>query len=263
MRSALAGDGAPLARLVALGRERYSKRAVNPSIWVPTNCTDMRLPWRRSDDRRARRRAMGRAIADVPQRDIWPLSRELLGSVAPGWSCVDWPPTSLARAVTTAPGPPDVPVLVLSGLLDLRTPPLDARAMAGFFAQGQLMEVPNRAHGVLRTDVACGQQALLAFVDDRPVGSPCADTPPLLGIQPVAPRRLADVPGARSWAEPCDPLGAGCGARRRRDRPGRGSERQAVRAGGLRGGSIGASATRRRAGCGCGWTGSSTCPGCA
>ncbi|MFN8201415.1 MAG: alpha/beta fold hydrolase [Solirubrobacteraceae bacterium] len=239
VRSALDGDGAPLARLVALGRERYSKRAVNPSIWVPTNCTDMRLPWRRSDDRRARRRAMGRAIADVPQRDTWPLSRELLGSVAPGWSCVDWPPTSLARAVTTAPGPPDVPVLVLSGLLDLRTPPLDARAMAGFFAQGQLMEVPNRAHGVLRTDVACGQQALLAFVDDRPVGNPCADTPPLLGIQPVAPRRLADVPGARSRqsrvilsaldavldavaiAQVAAPNGG------------------AVRAGGLRGGSIG------------------------
>ncbi|UGS34752.1 alpha/beta hydrolase [Capillimicrobium parvum] len=190
VRSALRGDGAPLRRLAALGRQRYTKRMLNPSIWVPTNCTDMRLPWQRGQSPAQRHASMVRAINALPRDAARPLTRQALGDMAPGWSCVGWPQTSLARAVTGAPGPPTVPVLVLSGLLDLRTPPADARAMASFFPAAQLMEVPNRAHGVLRTDVACGQQALLAFVDDRPVGNPCADTKPLLEIQPVAPRRM-------------------------------------------------------------------------
>jgi pimeloyl-ACP methyl ester carboxylesterase len=202
VRSALDGDGAPLARLLLLGREHYTKRMLNPFIWVPTNCTDMRLPWGRSDDRAQRRAGMVRAIRDVPERETWPLSLQILGDMAPGWSCVGWPETSLARAVTDAPGPPDVPVLVLSGQLDLRTSPGNAREMAGFFPRGQLMVVPNRGHGVLRTDVACGQQALLAFVEDRPVGNPCADTPPLLAMQPVAPRRLAEVHPPKDAIEP-------------------------------------------------------------
>jgi len=193
VRSALAGDGAPLARLLLLGRERYPRRGLNPSIWVPTNCTDMRLPWARSDRRVRRHAAMVRAIEDVPESATRPLTRQILGDMAPGWSCTGWPLTSLARAVTEAPWPPAVPVLVLSGLLDLRTSPANARAMAGFFPRGQLIEVPYRGHGVLRTDVACGQQALLAFVEDRPVGNPCAATAPLLHIQRVAPRRT--LPG--------------------------------------------------------------------
>jgi len=240
VRAALAGDPAPLARLETLGVERYTHRQVNPSIWAPTNCTDMRLPWPREAPPRRRRADLIAAIERVPAPRIYPMTRGLLGQSASAWPCLDWPATSLDRAITTA-APPPVPALVLSGLLDLRTPPADARDVAAAFPHGQLMAVPNRAHGVLRTDVACGQQALEAFVADRPVGNPCADSPPLLAIQPRPPRSraglppAAGVPGRRGRtvaavrATVADAIAVA-----RADAPGGG----AVAAGGLRAGSL-------------------------
>jgi len=199
VRAALAGDAAPLARLAVLGYDEYTRRQVNPSIWAPTNCTDMRLPWPREAPSRQRRADLIAAIERVPAARIYPMTRQVLGQSASAWPCIAWPATSLDRAVTTAP-PPPVPALVLSGLLDLRTPPADARDVASAFPAGQLMAVPNRAHGVLRTDVACGQEALEAFVAGRPVGNPCADSPPLLAIQPRPPRSRAGLAPAAGVA---------------------------------------------------------------
>ena len=83
VRSALAGDLAPLRRLAALGRQRYTKRMLNPSIWVPTNCTDMRLPWRRGESPAQRHASMVGAINALPRGAARPLTMQELATRRP------------------------------------------------------------------------------------------------------------------------------------------------------------------------------------
>jgi len=194
IRAGLEGDFAPLGRLALLDDQRFSSRALNRDIFVPTACGDLTLPWKRSDGRRARDRAFTRALDAVPAAALGPFDREALREIAVGGSCIAGPYPA-ATSGTFAPPPTAVPTLVLQGEGDLRTPPVDATAIAAAIPGTQVMEVPFRAHGVLRTTVACGQRALAAFVADRPVGNPCATTQPLLPIQPTPPRSRAAVGG--------------------------------------------------------------------
>ena len=58
--------------------------------------------------------------------------------------CVAWP---VASPEPADPGPlPDVPVLVIEGSGDLRTPLEDGRAVAAAFPRGQVLEVPFTGH---------------------------------------------------------------------------------------------------------------------
>lgn len=193
IRAALRGDHAPLHRLLRLGRLRLPARFLNPAVNTATLCSDGPDPWPASAPPHARARALRRAIARLPV-GVFPRSTMLDTAVA--WTCVHWPGTDLPRAVTRRPAPA-VPALVLVGEQDLRTSVADARAVARAFPRSQVMAVPNRAHGVLRNDVACGRQALEAFVAGRRVGNPCGAPQPVLPLQPVPPRRLTDVHAGR------------------------------------------------------------------
>jgi len=194
IRAGLDGDFAPLGRLELLDDERFSSRELNRDIFVPTTCADLTLPWKRSDGRRARDRSFARALDAVPAAALGPFDRGTLRGIAVGANCL-FGPYPAATSGAFAPPPTAVPTLVLQGEGDLRTPPADATAIAATIPGTQVMAVPSRAHGVLRTTVTCGQQALAAFVADRPVGNPCAATAPLLPVQPTPPRSRAAAGG--------------------------------------------------------------------
>ncbi len=75
---------------------------------------------------------------------------------APAWRlsvfdlCLDWPATPAPEPVPDAG--PDVPVLVLSGRADLRTPLELATRVAATYPRATLLDVPHVGHSVLTSD---------------------------------------------------------------------------------------------------------------
>ena len=91
-----------------------------------------------------------------------------------------------------------MPVLVLSGDQDLRTPNEDAKATAARFPESSYVQVPGNGHDELGGDVTgCARQALTRFIAGRTVGDPCAGLTNLIDPLPVAPTRLSQVPPVR------------------------------------------------------------------
>ena len=77
--------------------------------------------------------------------------------------CASWPPTPRPEAVSL-PGP-DVPVLVLSGRADLRTPLEDARRTALQYPNAQVLAVPGVGHSVLSVGPQrCAVKGTVAFL---------------------------------------------------------------------------------------------------
>src|SRR5439155_22018647 len=89
----------------------------------------------------------------------------------------------------------DVPVLAVSGGLDLRTPTANAEAVVRQFPQGQLLVAPEVGHSVLSTDLSlCSQREVQFWVQGLIVHPNCPRSPPLvrtLGAFPRAGARRA------------------------------------------------------------------------
>ena len=97
-----------------------------------------------------------------------PFSAETVPGSALTALCADWPPTPRPDSVSYAG--PDVPVLVLSGRADLRTPLEDARRTAAQYPSAQLLAVPGVGHSVLTTDISgCALAGTVAFLRGQPV----------------------------------------------------------------------------------------------
>ena len=89
---------------------------------------------------------------------------------------------------------PDVPTLILSGGVDMRTPLEGAQALAAQVPHPQIVRLAGSGHDVGDSDTSgCVYTAEVHFFADRPVGSPCAGKTVALPLAQVPPRRLADV----------------------------------------------------------------------
>ena len=91
-----------------------------------------------------------------------------------------------------------MPVLVLAGSQDLRTPAEDARRVADLFPRGRMLEVPRVGHSVVGTDASgCAAEALRDFLEgDRlpgrcDAGAALRPTP----LDPVSLRRVHPAHG--------------------------------------------------------------------
>ena len=72
--------------------------------------------------------------------------------------CAHWPASGPARSPPAAPTP-DVPVLMLSGAADLRTPAEDAAAVAARFPRATKLTIPFAGHSVIGSDQSgCAQR---------------------------------------------------------------------------------------------------------
>jgi hypothetical protein len=118
--------------------------------------------------------------------------------------CDRWPAAPTAPAF--GPGPlPNVPVLLLDGEDDLRTPVEGAEAVAAQFPQAKLVVAPATGHSVLGADRSgCAERALNRFFRDQPVETHCTRVkrefpptpPPPTALRQVAPARgIAGVRG--------------------------------------------------------------------
>jgi hypothetical protein len=200
--AALGGDAAPLLRLfrraLPLEAEPPPPPVFSSAIYAATTCEEALLPWDRStppDPAERNRQAAERAAA-IPDSAFEPFDRASALDSDTLELCERWPHAPVARGF--GPGPlPDVPVLVLQGEEDLRTPVEDAERVAQLFPRSTLVVAPT-GHSVHGNDVTgCAERAFANFFRDRPVESRCTRRRRGPPATPPPPASLADVPPHR------------------------------------------------------------------
>jgi pimeloyl-ACP methyl ester carboxylesterase len=206
VHSALHGDRAPLLRLAAraeglneINGLQAASAADSDALFAATRCEETLFPWDRSADTVTRAQQATAAARGLSAASLSPFNRTvaLQGELIP--LCVGWPDASPAPAAT---GPlPQVPTLVLEGQADLRTPLEDGQAVANETPGATVVAIPHTGHSVLGSDLSdCGTNAVAAFFAAQQPAA-CAPTQNLFFPTPVAPTKLARVPGASRAAK--------------------------------------------------------------
>jgi pimeloyl-ACP methyl ester carboxylesterase len=173
VRSAVAGNGAPLVRLkLSLtgdgGGPRERASDFSPAVYAATTCEESPFAWDPAASPETRRVQARAALDATPASYFAPFDR--LAGLRFGLLplCGEWP----ARERVVDPAPPlptTVPTLVLSGELDLRTPLEGARYLAALL-HGKVVVEPGVGHGVLGLDSnGCATPAVDAFLSRRPL----------------------------------------------------------------------------------------------
>jgi pimeloyl-ACP methyl ester carboxylesterase len=199
IRSALAGDAAPLARLLAqgIGAARAAQEQTpteDAGRFLATLCAESRLPWRADAPLAGRRAALLARVTAQAERYA-PFPPRLVAALSPASACVAWPPTT-PPADAGGVAPP-VPTLILEGREDLRTPVEDARRTAALYPNARLLNVPDAGHSVLTSGAGtCAARALVAFLADRPVAACPRGDRALLDVAPFIPAQIARLPRA-------------------------------------------------------------------
>jgi pimeloyl-ACP methyl ester carboxylesterase len=200
LRAALRGDATPLLRLAARsaglanGAPGLQARvsADSDALFFTTLCEETTFPWNRAADPRTRAGQITAAARRLPVGATGPFSRLVALSAGYAPLCLAWP-----NAAPAPPGPaalPDVPVLLLEGGADLRTPVEDAGAVARAFPRASLVSVPFTGHSVSSSDLTtCARDVIGRFFAGQPVGVCPAGTNP---FSPTTrpPTRLSNVP---------------------------------------------------------------------
>ena len=197
VRSALAGDNAPLLRLVRASllsdvQDFNHPADLSTADFAATVCQEAPFPWPRTGSIDQRRTALAAAVAAIPPASITPFDQPTLLApqiVAP---CLAWPTS--AQPPDLGAANPDVPVLILSGEADLRTPTEGAETAAAGFPQAILRTYPYAGHDII--DGIPGQPCAWAqareFLSGAAVGE-CTGHEQAPPVAPVAPRTLAAV----------------------------------------------------------------------
>jgi pimeloyl-ACP methyl ester carboxylesterase len=194
VHAAVAGRPLPLLHLVQLANRASgaSDSDVSFALYLATECGDGPFPWSPETPVAARDEAVQAALAALPVGTFGPF-----GPWVEGFGdtdlCVGWP-SPAGRGGALGAGPlPDVPVLALSGGLDLRTPTSGAAAVVARFPQGRLLVVPGVGHSVLTTDpTGCSQRAVRQWMLGLAPATACARAKPYL-----APLAAYPVPSSK------------------------------------------------------------------
>lgn len=201
VHAAIAGDTWPLMRLVrraAVAGRPPPARVLSGGLFVATSCEETAFPWPRTTppDEAERRRLAAAGLAPVPDTAFGPFDRATALDSELISLCGRWP--EAPTEPTLGPGPlPDVPVLLLAGGQDLRTPVESAQHVAALFPHATLVTVPRAGHSVLGGDLSgCANKAFVAFFANRPVNTACRRGRELFTIAPPPPTSLDQVPRA-------------------------------------------------------------------
>jgi pimeloyl-ACP methyl ester carboxylesterase len=148
----------------------------NGIVNVATKCNDGPFPWTPDTAPEDRASAVEAAIAALPAGATGPFGAWTTDFGVARY-CQDWP-------FATGPGPiataslPDVPVLILSGNEDLRTPTADAVEVAKLFPQAQVLVFGGIGHAVL-SSTNCAANAVGDWLSTGRA-SACPHLPPYI-----------------------------------------------------------------------------------
>jgi pimeloyl-ACP methyl ester carboxylesterase len=207
--AALRGDKAPLLRLDWLadkvgGSTDEDVRKDSEALFYATSCGDTRFPWdARTKSLLDRRSALKAAARALPKDAPFPFDAKSILGVDLATACLGWPRTTLPGAVVLGPLP-DVPLLVLVGEADLRTPVENAAALTRGLPRAATLTVPQQGHSVV-ADRKCAQTAVARFLVDpaAPLCRLCNDvtaTPLPVQPVPVSLDALPEAPGLTGLA---------------------------------------------------------------
>ena len=177
MRSALRGDPAPLMRLAARAAAveggEVNPREFSVALYATTVCEEAAFPWARTTPFDQRVPVLRDFLSRVPEDLFAPWDRETAVVSDEVRLCERWP-TSPDYPALRGSGFPDVPVLLLNGEDDTRTPLEGARRVARQFKRASLVEVPAVGHSVLGTDpTRCSVRAFRQFWANQRVTTRC------------------------------------------------------------------------------------------
>jgi pimeloyl-ACP methyl ester carboxylesterase len=198
VRAALGGDASPLLRLrrraFEVDAEPPPPRNLSSAVYAATTCEEVALPWdRTTPDRAERRRQAAARAATIVDADFEPFDRATSLATDILALCERWPQAPSAPVFGSGPLP-DVPVLLIEGEDDLRTPVENARRTARLFPRSKLLVAPATGHAALGADpTGCTDRAFARFLQRRPVNTRCRRVGRLFPPSPPPPRRLADV----------------------------------------------------------------------
>ncbi|MDA0179570.1 alpha/beta hydrolase [Solirubrobacter phytolaccae] len=162
--SLAAGDAAPLIHLVSvtLGEDGGGGSGSAISRLLATSCVEARLPWAPDSPVAIRADAL-KAFVAARTEAFAPFDPEVVLDSSLAGLCATWPPTPKPEGVPYAG--PDVPVLIIAGRQDLRTPLESARRTLGQYPNGKLLAVRSAGHSVLSTDfTGCAATGMVAFL---------------------------------------------------------------------------------------------------
>jgi len=238
--AALRGDAAPILRLaVGLPTSDVGGKEFSTARLLATACVDSRLPWDPAASPAARLSALEQAVTSRPASAWAPFSPTAVVSFSEAAICLGWPSTPRPQGVPQQ-GPAGVPVLVVSGRDDLRTPLEDARRTAAQYPGAQVLAVPDTGHSVLSSDpTSCTITGITDFLGGGTVAK-CAREERQPDIFPYVPAHLANlrpVPGLPA-AEGRTATAVGATLLDAIRQAGRLTETGARRVGGLRAGTL-------------------------
>jgi pimeloyl-ACP methyl ester carboxylesterase len=199
VHAALSGDATPLLRLrrraFEVDAEPPPPRLLSSGAYAATTCEEVTLPWSRATppdpaERHGQAAAQATAIPDsafAPFDRATALASDILNL------CESWPHAPVAPEF--GPGAlPNVPVLLVGGEDDLRTPVENAERTAALFPRSRLLVAPATGHSAISADFSgCAQRAFARFVQRRPVGPRCRRVRRVFPPRSPPPARLADV----------------------------------------------------------------------
>jgi pimeloyl-ACP methyl ester carboxylesterase len=170
LRMADLGDFGLMRRGLQSGEDEYSL-----SRFLATACVEAQLPWSPTSAPSTRKAATKAYLAKLGPRPFAPFKPSIVNAMGASPECLKWPSTPVPEPPPAAV--PDVPVLVISGRDDIRTPLEDAQAVAAAYPHATVLAVPHIGHSVLTTDeTKCAVNGAAAFLAGRPV-APCATKP--------------------------------------------------------------------------------------
>jgi hypothetical protein len=192
VHAARTGYPQPLLRIYNLEEQSSDTgpTQISDALYMATVCRDGPFPWLPDTPIGDRPALAQAALAALPAGAFGPFApwAAEIGNVD---LCLGWPAPAGGTGIE-ASALPDVPVLAVSGGLDLRTPTANAAAVVARFPQGHLLVVPGVGHSVLSTDPSgCSQIAVRHWILTNAAPSPCRSARPYLQPVPTLAARAA------------------------------------------------------------------------
>ena len=211
VRSALKGDRQPLLRLSANSagldngeslpgvtglQSEEDEEFGDGALYLATLCEENpTFPWTRGASLSQRTKQLADAV-DAAPAGTWGIFPKSVGLGSFAGTCLGW--NTATAAAPVAGVLPNVPVLVLSGQADLRTPLEDAQQIVSRFPQGKLVQIPQVGHSVMTAEYGtCAKDAVATFLKGAVIAA-CAPVENPFTPTTRAPRSLADVKKAAS-----------------------------------------------------------------
>ena len=194
--AAVRGDLAPILRLKrrAVRAEGLGPpRQFSMALYAATTCEEIPFPWTRFSDPASRFAEISAAAEQIPIADLRPFDTATAAGNDFIRMCRRWPEAS--------PGPPpppgalpDVPVLMVSGELDVRTPVEAARGALADWPHARLLLAPDTGHSTLSADLSgCVLRAARRFLRGGSVPASCRRGRTLFPPLPAPPVSLSEL----------------------------------------------------------------------